>query len=166
MRIGWRPGMTHPDSTSSGTQTKLPLTDGGILWYHTRQQGEDAQSVTVSWDEYPFLYLAEYILPDTLEAEYEPIIREILSFTEFGGIRSMYEARDLVTAQFDDAVASAGFCDFDLSTGAWCIFVDETEDTPRRYFHVPEDGDIREYFSEDQPLGGSEIVFRESEETP
>ena len=47
-----------------------------------------------------------------------------------------------------------------------CVFfVDETEDTPRRDFHVPGDGNIREYFSEDPLLGGAEIVFRESEET-
>ena len=163
--IGWRPGMTHPDSTGAGTLTKLSLPDGSILWHHTRRQGEDAQSVTISWDEYPYLYLAEYLLPDALEAEYEPIIRESLSFTEFGGIQSMYEARDLVTAQLDKSVALAGFQDFDLSTGAWCIFVDETEGAPRRYFHVSGDGVIREYFAEDQPLGGTEIVFRESEET-
>jgi hypothetical protein len=107
----------------------------------------------------------EYILPDTLEAEYEPIIREILSFTKFGGIRSMYEARDLVIALFEGNVALAGFHDIDLNTGAWCIFVDETETAPRRYFYVSNEDTIREYFMEDQPIGGTGIVFRESEDT-
>ena len=165
VRIGWRPGMTHPDNTSPGTRTKINLPDGNILWHHTKRQGEDAQSIIVSWDNYPFLYLAEYILPDTLEAEYEPIIREILSFTKFGGIRSMYEARDLVIALFEGNVALAGFHDIDLNTGAGCIFVDETETAPRRYFYVSKEDTIREYFMEDQPIGGTGIVFREREDT-
>ena len=163
VRIGWQPGKTLPYNRSAGTKTKIDLPNNRILWRHTKRQGSDAQSISAAWDDYPYLYLADYILPDALEAEYEPIIREILCFTEFGGMRSVYEATAMVTARFDSYHA-AGFSNLRAGTGAWCIYVEETENAIWRYFHVAADGEIREYFLEDQPMGGSEIVFRESED--
>ena len=162
VRIGWRPGKTLPYSRSAGTKTKIDLPNNRILWRQTKRQGTDAQSISAAWDDYPYLYLADYILPDALEAEYEPIIREILCYTEFGGMRSVYEATAMVTAHFDSYHA-AGFSNVRSGTGAWCIYVEETENANWRYFHVAADGEIKEYFMEDQPMGGLEIVFRESE---
>lgn len=165
VRIGWRPGRTIPDNTGAGVRTKIPLSDGSILWHHSKRQGDDAQSIVASWSDYPFLYLAEYTLPDALEAEYEPIIREILSFTEFGGMRSATEAVDMVAAKFE-SYHSACYTEPLPDTGAWCVSVQETEGAAPRYFHVAHDGVIREYFSEDQPMGGSEIVFRDDSVIP
>ena len=144
VRIGWRPGVSVPNERSAGTISTVPCHDGDSLRRHSKRKGEDAQSVTVSWLGYPYLYIADYILPDALEAEYEPVIREILCFTEFGRIRPWYEARDLVTDLLDDYYFS-GYVELDLQTGTWKIFVDMTEDGPRRYFKVTTDGEITEY---------------------
>jgi ribonuclease HI len=53
----------------------------------------------------------------------------------------------------------------DPNSGGWAIVIQETEDAKWRYFYVFADGEVKEYFMEDQPIGGTGIVFRESEDT-
>lgn len=169
VRIGCRPGISFPSSQSAGTRTTIDLPDGSTLWRHTKRKGNDAQSITVRWNAYPGLFLADYTLPDALEAEYEPTIREILCFTQFGTLRPMQQAIDLVCSALDveeDEIYSAFSDGADPVTGGWTIVIRETEDAKWRYFYVFADGEVKEYFWEDQPMGGTGIVFRESEETP
>jgi len=163
VRIGWRPGAPVPNERSAGTITMIPCPDGDSLRRHSKRKGTDAQSVTVSWQGYPYLYIADYILPDILEAEYEPIIREILCFTDFGDLRSWNEASKLVTDLLDTYYFT-GHGELDLRTGTWDIFVDMTENGPRRKFHVSAEGIIREYMMEEQPDGSLKIVYLEGED--
>ncbi len=167
VRIGCRPGIAVPSNREAGTITMIPCADGSSLRRHTKRKGTDAQTITISWMNYPNLYIADYILPDALEAEYEPIIREILCFTQFGTLRSMQEAIDLVYAALgaeEEEIYSAYSDGADPVTGGWDITILETEDAKLRYFYVFADGEVKEYFMEDQPLGGTGIVFRESED--
>lgn len=169
VRIGCRPGIAVPSNREAGTITMIPCADGSSLRRHTKRKGTDAQTVTISWMDYPNLYIADYILPDALEAEYEPIIREILCYTQFGTLRPMQQAIDLVCAALEvekDEIHSAFSDGADPLTGGWVITIRETEDATWRYFYVFADGEVKEYYMEDQPMGGTGIVFRESEETP
>lgn len=163
VRIGWRPGAPVPNERSAGTITMVPCSDGDSLRRHSKRKGTDAQSITVSWQGYPYLYIADYILPDTLEAEYEPTIREILCFTDFGDLRSWNEASKLVTDLLDTYYFT-GHGELDLHTGTWDIFVDMTENGPRRKFHVSAEGIIREYMMEEQPDGSLKIIYLEGED--
>ncbi len=167
VRIGCRPGIAVPSEREAGTITVIPCADGSSLRRHTKRKGSDAQSVTVSWMNYPGLYIADYILPDALEAEYEPIIREILCFTQFGTLRPMQQAIDLVCSALDveeEELYSAFSGGADPNTGGWAIVIQETEDAKWRHFYVFADGEVKEYYIEDQPMGGTGIVFRESED--
>ena len=78
VRIGWRPGIAVPGKTGAGIRETIPLSNGESLWRHSKRKGDDAQTVTVTWNGYPHMYIADYILPNALESEYEPIIRDIL----------------------------------------------------------------------------------------
>lgn len=166
VRIGCRPGYPFPSKQSAGTRTTIDLPDGNTLWRHTKRKGQDAQSILVRWNAYPGLFYADYTLPDALEADYEPIIREILCFTQYGTLRPMQEAINMVCEMLETDVYAAFSDGIDPHTGAWYIIIQETENTVRRYFQIAADGKIREYFMEDQPMGGTGIVFRESEENP
>lgn len=168
VRIGWRPGIAVPSDREAGTITMIPCADGSSLRRHTKRKGSDAQSITISWVNYPDLYIADYILPDALETEFEPIIREILCYTQFGTLRPKQEAIDLVCAALEveeEEIYSAFSNGADPDSGGWAIVIQETEDAKWRYFYVFADGEVKEYFMEDQPIGGTGIVFRESEDT-
>ncbi len=84
----------------------------------------ETRSVMITWEDKPPMYYAAYDIPESLAAEWEPKILEILSSAVMAeGALSRADAEQAAINSFGEEYQQLGASDYDHDTGDWYVHI-------------------------------------------